>query len=55
MKDVFLVVVLMSAGVVINKMVSDIRGGITRHTQTLQTVVSLVLALACLRHGWPMK
>jgi hypothetical protein len=55
MKDLYLVLLAMVAGVGAHTMLRGVMAGIRSHQATLQTVVWLVLALACWRYGWPMK
>jgi hypothetical protein len=55
MKDLYLVLLAMVAGVGVHTMLRDVLAGLARHQATLQTVMWLILALACLRYGWPMK
>jgi hypothetical protein len=55
MKDLHLVLLAMLAGVGIHTMLRNVLTGLARYQAMLQTVVWLVLALTCLRYGWPMK
>jgi len=55
MKDSHVALLGMAAGFGIQTMFSQVLTGLADHQATLQTVGNLVLAWACLRHGWPSK